>query len=451
MQHEHMPTITVVEDDPVMGESLVQSLSLEGYRVNWCETSRDATHHLKTNAASLVICDIRLPDGSGEELFNNLARQYHDDLSAPSFLFMTGYGDIDQAVRLMRAGAGDYLTKPFDMGDFLNRVDGLIQPRMGQSNKRREDEPLLGLSSIMQTIEQALHRLAGGHQPLLLTGETGVGKEYAARLCHELSPRSGHPFIAVNCAIIPEHLLAHELFGGNDPAAHESANTLPPYVERVGNGTLFLDGLGQLSLKLQSKLLRLMEEGVFEKSDGSGPAAFEGRLLFATRRDLDRAVQQGSFRADLWQQVSDTRLHIPPLRDRTEDVSMHLDRCLREFGAVAMGRLHGLSAAAETAALDHDWPHNVSELRHRMERAMALALGEWITPLDLFPERGFGSWKGQPEVTSLAQARNMAERRQIERALALHEGHMSKAATTLGISRTTLWEKMKRLGLDQNH
>ena len=446
MQLETTANITIVEDDPVMGESLVQSLSLEGYDVEWCETSGDALNRLQSKVTNLVICDIKLPDGSGEALFQEFSCHCHNGSAAPPFLFMTGYGDIDQAVRLMRAGAGDYLTKPFDMGDFLNRVQLLIASRHMVESK---DQPLLGVSRAMRTIEQAIRRLSNSSQPLLLTGEVGVGKEFCARLLHELSPRRNQPFIAVNCAVIPQDILARELFGDHIDARRISTKAPPPYVQRTAGGTLYLDGLGQLPPVLQSKLLRLMEEGSYDGAGGETSQTFDGRLVFATRQDLSLLVDQSEFRADLWHKVGESRLHIPPLRDRIDDISMHVEQCLNEFEPVSMGQNHGLSAAAEKEALDYNWPYNVAELRNRMERAMALALGDWITPMDLFPERGFGSWKGQPEVTSLAAAREMAERRQIERALALHDGHLSKAAKTLGVSRTTLWEKIKRLGLTQ--
>lgn len=428
-----------------MGESLVQSLSLEGYNVEWSQTSGDALGQLNNKGTNLVICDIRLPDGSGESLFQDLCRRRQNNWVAPPFLFMTGYGDIDQAVRLMRAGAGDYLTKPFDMGDFLGRVEMLIA---AHRTTVCDKPPPLGTSMAMRAIERAIRGLAQRSQPLLLTGETGVGKEYCARVLHELSPRRNQPFIAVNCAVIPQNILARELFGDDTNTDQTLSNTPPPYLARTAGGTLYLDGLGQLPRTMQSRLLLLMEEGAIDEATGPEASIFDGRLVFATRQDLSRLVEHGGFRADLWNMVSETRLHIPPLRDRIEDISWLIDQCLCEFDNVSMGRLNGLSAAAETAALDHDWPHNVAELRHRMERAMALALGEWITPLDLFPERGFGDWNGQPEVTPLAKARELAERRQIERALALHKGHMSKTAKILGISRTTLWEKMKRLGLE---
>ena len=444
MQPETTANITIVEDDPVMGESLVQSLSLEGYDVEWCDSSGEALGRLTAKSTDLVICDIRLPDGSGETLFNDYNKVNQNEANAPPFLFMTGYGDIDQAVRLMRAGAGDYLTKPFAMDDFLGRVQTLIA---AHQTANHDHQSLFGSSTAMRTIERAIRGLAQSSQPLLLTGEAGVGKEYCARVLHELSPRRGQPFVAVNCAVIPPDVLARELFGDDNANNNDGREQPPPYVARVRDGTLYLDGLGQLGAPLQSKLLRLMEENSIE-TRGQGTASFNGRLVFATRKDLAQAVEQGGFRADLWHQVSETRLHVPPLRDRIEDISMHIELCLRDFASVAMGTICGLSAAAEIDALDYNWPHNITELRHRMERAMALALGEWITPLDLFPERGFGSWRGQPEVTSLAKARELAERRQIERALALHNGHMSKAAKTLGVSRTTLWEKMKRLGLD---
>lgn len=431
--------IGVIEDDPLMGESLLQSLSLEGATVEWWQTGHEAIQGLKGANADLIICDIRLPDTDGVLLYRKATQQG----PAPPFIFMTAFGNIDQAVQLMRAGAEDYITKPFEISELLQRIHTIV-PGATQSGLR----PTLGTSAPMQQIEHALEAYAKTSRPLLVTGEIGVGKEFCARLLHLQGTSRSGPFISVNCPIMPQDLLETELFGPL-PSTRAPAGPEATYFDRAIGGTLFIDGLARLSDKLQSRLVELIEKrksSSLSSSSGNHEVRFP-RIVCTTRRDLDERVARGCFREDLRNLLDPTRLHIPPLRDRPEDITWHIDRCLEEFKGITIGSIRGISEAAETEALEHDWPRNVAELRLRMERAMALALDEWITPIDLFPERGFGSWRGQPNVTSLAEARHEAERRQIERGLALHDGQIAKAAKTLGISRTTLWEKMKRLGL----
>ncbi len=426
-------TIGVIEDDPLMGESLVQSLTLAGANVAWWQTGKEAAKGLEDATPDVIVCDIRLPDTDGVSLFTQTVG--HN--KTPPFIFMTAYGNIDQAVCLMRAGAEDYITKPFEISELVERIDTIAPSRIAT---RVEDA--LGVSNAMKRIEQALVAYARTPKPLLLTGETGVGKEYCARYLHQRAENRDGPFISVNCAIMPTEVLERELFGVQ---REQQDNDQLTYLDRAARGTLFIDGVAQLISPLQAQLVEIIEaqSRTSEAINSNVPL-----IVCATRRDLDDLVVRGDFREDLRNLLDPTHLHIPALRDRPEDITWHLDQCFREFGSIAVSRVKGISSAAEAHALQHDWPRNIAELRRRMERAMALALDEWITPIDLFPERGFGSWRGQPNVTSLAEARRSAERRQIERALALHTGQLAKAAKTLGISRTTLWEKMRRLDLD---
>lgn len=427
--------ITIVEDDAIMGESLVQSLSLEGCAVNWCATGAEAVVSLSRQAPDLVVCDIRLPDTNGDTLFRDIQQRG----AAPPFLFVTAYGEIDQAVALMRAGASDYVTKPFEMERFLDRVRTLVErrPLFG-------DPPILGMSPEIGEVEALLRRIARLKSSVLITGETGTGKEVCARLLHRLSPQSAKPFVAVNCAAIPGDLLESEIFGHEAGAFTGATRRHSGYAERAGDGVLFLDEVGSLPLSLQAKLLRLIEGGSFYRLGGEAEVGFRARLVCATNASLEAMTEDGSFREDLFYRINVVRVEVPPLRRRAKDIPWLMDRFFVEFSAAHDRELRGVSSLAEEAALGHDWAGNVRELRNRMERAVALALGDWIMPADLFPERTGSTDK---PLSSLAQVRDEAERRQIERALAQSEGQIIQAARTLGVSRTTLWEKMRRLGL----
>ncbi|MQX38128.1 sigma-54-dependent transcriptional regulator [Roseospira navarrensis] len=436
-------SVGLIEDDPVMGESLTQGLTLEGLQVSWWQSGAEALKALSRPVVpDVLICDIRLPDMSGEAVFEALVRAG----GSPPVLFMTAYGDIDQAVRLMRAGAADYLTKPFEMGTLLGRLAALVP---GDASTAATDGAVLGVSPVMRILERDLSRLAGASGPVLITGETGVGKEVCARHLHHLS-RPGAPFIAVNCAAIPADLLESEIFGHEKGAFTGAAARHPGYAERARDGILFLDEIGDLPPALQGKLLRLLEERAFHRLGATAPVPFRARVVAATNTDLPTAVAEGRFRADLMYRLNTFTLDIPPLRTRPEDTGWLLDRFVTRFVAEHPdGPVRGVGALAEEAARAHDWPGNVRELRNRVERAVAMGLSPWLGPADLFPPaRWTGGGGADPEApAALADIRDAAERRAIEGAIRDADGQLREAARLLGISRTTLWEKMRRLGL----
>lgn len=434
--------IGLVEDDPVMGGSIVQRLEIEGCRVTWWQSGTEAISGISVacDALDLVVCDIRLPDLSGEVVFGEIAKLPN----TPPFLFVTGYGEIDQAVRLMRSGAIDFMTKPFAMDDFLTRIQA---GRRTTRSAVRLKGYYLGESPAIQHVEDLLHKYARHDLPVLITGETGVGKEVAARLLHQVSPRASEPFVAVNCAAIPADLLESEIFGHEKGAFTGAQQRHLGYAERAGKGTLFLDEIGDMPLALQVKLLRLVEDRSFTRVGGEAVLPFNGRIVSATHRDLAGGMVSTGFRDDLYFRLAVLPVEIPPLRKRPEDVTWLMDRFLDNASSRSDARIRGFSALAEEAALAHGWPGNVRELRNRIERAVALSANEWIMPGDLFPEQALNH--GGPAFVPLADVRDAAERRQIERALEETGGQVGKAARLLAISRTTLWEKMTRLGITE--
>ncbi|MEL6622467.1 MAG: sigma-54 dependent transcriptional regulator [Pseudomonadota bacterium] len=437
--HSRAFHVAIVEDDPIVGGSLVQGLRLEGYRVDWCQTVDHALAQLRRDRPDLVLCDVRLPDGSGEHLFDQVQSEFPS-----SFLFMTAYGEIDQAVRLVRSGALDYLTKPFSIDDLLERVREIERSGMSTVEK-----PVFGVSEEMKALDRAVNAYAASERPLLLTGAVGVGKEFCARTIHARSTHSAGPFISVNCALIPPDVLETTLFGPSNSEGYSNTDNVDSYSASASGGTLYVDGVARLGDRLQARLVEHLEASA--RSTGRAcKARSPGQIICSSRRDVDGLVSLGRVRHDLYAHVSDRRLHIPALRERSADICWLANGFLKEFAGMAMVSLKGLTAAAEAEMLAHDWPRNVSELRRRIERAVGLALEDWISPIDIFPERGFGAWRGSPSVNRLSEARDLAERREIERALAFHDGHLLKVSKTLGISRTTLWEKMKRFKLGEH-
>jgi DNA-binding NtrC family response regulator len=430
--------VVLVEDDPIMGESLCDRLALEGARVEWWQDCRTAARSLRAVSPDLVVCDMRLPDGTGEDLF----RAASASPDTPPFLFVTGFGDIDQAVRLMRNGAGDYLTKPFEMAGFLRRAEQLLRPA-GEPGSS-----VLGASAEMMAVEKLLRRIGGLAAPVLLLGETGVGKEVCARYLHGLKAPS--PFVAVNCAAIPKELMESELFGHERGAFTGASARHLGYAERARGGTLFLDEIGELDLKLQAKLLRLLEDRSFQRVGGEAPIAFKARLVCATNADLQQRVADGRFREDLFYRVNVLAVHVPPLRSRPDDIELLARRFVDALAAEMGIDPPGLSGHAVEELVAHAWPGNVRELRNRIERAVALAPGPRLLPGDLFPERHAGIIGAGEEAKAapLEVARTSAEKREIVRALRESGGAVMTAAQRLGISRTTMWEKMRRHGIE---
>lgn len=428
--------IGVIEDDQVMGGTLVHRLELEGYAARWWPTGRDALDGLRTARPDLVVCDIRLPDMSGEDVF----LKGLPFLAGTPFLFVTAFGQIEQAVRLTKAGAVDYIAKPYAIADLLDRIPRLIRLRPGAVGT-------LGASEPMQRIETLLRRVADVDSSLLFVGESGVGKEVAARFVHGISARAQSPFVAVNCAAIPNELIESELFGHEKGAFTGAHARHHGYVERAREGTLFLDEVGELALPAQAKLLRLLQERSLTRLGGESAFRVPARIVCATNADLEGVVAEGRFRRDLYYRIDVVRVAIPPLRERTDDVLPLAAGFLCELSEAFAREVHGFTPAAEQALLAHHWPGNVRELRNRVERAVALAEMPWIGPEALFPSE-FAEPRALEELLpSLAEVRERAERHHIRAALARVGGRVDDAAKLLGVSRSTLFEKMRKLAV----
>lgn len=436
------PVIGIVDDDPIMGESLVQRLQLEGYRAIWWQSGEEALSHLPSAGCRVLVCDIRLPDLDGEQLF----RRALPDLGATPVVFITAFGEVEQAVRLMQAGADDYVTKPFEIDVLLRKIAALCAREVtaGSGSTGRET---LSASAAMHSVEAELLRVTDMASPVLLLGETGVGKEVAARHLHNASMRRDLPFVVVSCATIPVDRAESEMFGHERGGVVGSRIAHVGLVEQAGGGILFLDEVSALPPLLQGKLLRLLEDGSYRRLGGTHELVSEARIVSSSNADLPALVANGTFRADLYYRLNVIELRIPPLRSRGEDIIPLVEHYLAQFARGAGHRVPSLTPSARAALREHGWPGNVRELRNRLERAVALANGApQIGAQAIFPEQVLLDRPGE-RVASLAEARERAERRHIEEALSQTNGEIAKAAVLLGISRTTLWEKMRRLGL----
>ena len=401
--------IALIEDDEIMGGSLVQRLTLEGAEVIWIKRAGPALGAIRTPRAPIdaVVCDIRLPDGTGEEIFAALCRT----TTPPPFLFITGQGGIDQAVRLLRAGAADYITKPFEMAAFLERLQALVQ-----QSARAATLPLLGPSPAALRIEDLAAKAAQSSKPVLIRGAAGTGKALVARRIHALSDRKSALFLHVNLAREAEP--SEVLFGQNGACTQS------------GDGVLFLNALERLTTIDQSRLMDWLD---------TKPACL---IIAACASDIADLVRSGGFRGDLWSRLDAFDIPIPPLSDRPDDAIWLLHQVFATMNSRRPLPLRGISALADEAVRGHDWPGNGRELRSRVMQALGTASGDWLFPADLFPERQAGR-----DMLSLAETRDAAERMQIVAALERTSGQVAEAAKMLKVSRTTLWEKMQKLGL----
>jgi len=398
--------LILVEDDTLMGHSLLQRLELEGAEVTWVKQTARAIPAIRTprRQVDAVICDIRLPDGTGEEVFNTVSRT----AAPPPFLFITGQGEIDQAVRLLRAGGADYLTKPFDMSDFLHRLTQILRGE-GESGLPAQT----GISAMARQVDAQVVEFAGTDRPVLIRGGRGLGKARLARRIHDQSDRRAAPFVTFNAM-----------------EADASEAGLVDAFNQAPEGTLYISGVGQLDPKAQNRLAALLEESSTRVIASCGPR-------------IEEKTAAGEFRSDLLYALMACEIGVPPLSHRPEDAVWLAGQMFQALNDRRAAPLRGLSDLANAAVRDHDWPGNGRELRSRLLRAMDVATGEWVFPADIFPELS----QSEADLRPLAEARAIAERRQIIAALDHTGGQIAAAARLLKVSRTTLWEKMQKLGL----
>jgi DNA-binding NtrC family response regulator len=430
--------IALIEDDLIMGEALADRFALEGFACDWFTGGKPAMQALLGRKHfDVAICDIQLPDINGEDLFTQLVGK---ELPLPPFVFVTGYGTVDRAVRLLKLGAQDYLTKPLDIHALLDTVRRLCN----ETPPTAAGETTLGISAAMRHIEATLPRLASNASSVLITGESGVGKEQVARALQALvDPEGGQPFIAVNCGAIAESLLEAELFGHVKGAFTGAIRERKGYFEQADGGTLFLDEIGDMSASMQVKLLRAVQERQIVRVGGEHPIGINIRLICATHRDLKQMVEAGKFREDLYYRIHVIHLHIPPLRERKEDIPW-LARRLLDVWAEEQGDRRTLSRSGEQALLEHPWPGNIRELKHCLERACILTQQPSLSAELLFGNESAPQSQDTASA-SLADFLDGCERTYIESSLRAHGGRIADTAEALGISRKNLWEKMKKL------
>ena len=442
--------VVVVDDEPKMAKAIASALERSGHECVVLTSGREALDEVLSRAPDVVVTDWRMEGLDGIELL----RKIHTARPATPVILVTAYGDVPSAVAAMRAGAFDYVTKPFDNDELRNLVERALELRRLRDENRELRREILGSrdaevvaeSEAMKRVLHLVDRAAPSRAPVLILGESGVGKEIVARRLHFGSDRVARPFVAVNCKALAESVLESELFGHEKGAFTGALTAHAGCFERAHGGTLFLDEIAEVSPSFQGKLLRALQEGEVQRVGGNAPRKVDVRVVSATNRDLRSEIASARFREDLFFRLDVIRISIPPLRERKEDV-VPLARFFLDRQARAGGRELRLSRAAEELLLAHDWPGNVRELSNAIERASVLGRGEEILGEDLLLEPRRIDAAAPASEGTLQEVVDRAVAERIRSALAESKGHKAEAAARLGIERTTLFRWMKRLGL----
>jgi DNA-binding NtrC family response regulator len=436
-------SLLVLEDDPSFGSVMEEELRARGYSVSRVTTVVDALSRLREGGLDVALLDLQLPDGSGLDVLREIGAE---DLPVES-LILTGHAEVPTALEAMRLGAYDYLSKPARLDELhVLVVKAAEKARLRSENaalrlRLQRHEPVRGFVTDDAATKQllvTLERAASSALPVLVQGETGTGKELLARALHERSPRRPFPFVPINCAALPESLIESELFGHERGAFTGAVDRKAGLFEVATRGTVFLDEVGELSLPLQSRLLRVLETQEFFRVGGTRPVRVDVRVVSATNRDLRSEVESGRFREDLYYRLNGVTLHVPPLRERRGDIAVLARHFLDRAGGA-----HMLDPAALEVLQAYDWPGNVRELEMVIQRAALLSAEPTIRaadlPLEVRP-------RAAPRVMRADLTLADMEREYIQAVLEKNRGHRGRTAEALGIDPKTLYNKLRAWG-----
>jgi DNA-binding NtrC family response regulator len=438
--------LLVVDDEPQMLIAINETLRRSGYSIATAGSGMEALRKLREKYYRLVITDMRMPEVSGLDLLRkvkNLAPQ-------TPVILLTAYGTIQNAVDAMKYGAFDYLLKPFSSESLENIVRKALGSSALRKNERGSHDLITQDPGFSRTIEQA-SQAAASTATVLIEAESGTGKELLARMIHAKSPRCSEPFVAVNCAALPENLLESELFGFEKGAFTGANASKPGRFELANRGTLLLDEIGEMAPILQAKLLRVLQEKEVDRIGGKDPVGIDVRIIATTNRDLLALVRKGDFREDLYYRLNVVRLTIPPLRERIEDVPLLVDFFQKRYGKEDGCPGADISPEGFNKLMNHDWPGNVRELENTIQRAVTLCAGSMIQPEDLLLLESKAPPSSQLRSAELGLSAGVTmrqmEKQLISKTLEDTGGNRTRAARCLGISLRTLRNKLNEYGL----
>ncbi len=448
-------SILVVEDGKSQREMLCEFLSGEGFGVLGVDRGDKALERFKTDYFDLLLLDYKMPGMNGMQVLEEVKR-INPEID---IIMMTAYGTVETAVKAIKTGASDYITKPIELEELVILIEKISERRtlLKENEALREElrgkgittDQIIYESSAMDEVINLSGRVANSNATILIQGESGTGKELVARLIHTLSPRSQKPMITVNCAALPENLLESELFGHEKGSFTGASQRRIGRFEEADGGTLFLDEIGELSPSVQVKLLRFLQEREFQRIGGNSTIHADVRIVTATNRDLDAKIGEGGFREDLFYRLNVVTIEIPPLRERKEDIPPLIDHFLNRFASENGKKLRGTDPETRDLLLKYDYPGNVRELENIIERAVVITRGEVVSSRDL-PFSGDSLGDAESELTAAKSLKTSLERlehQMIKDAMTQTKNHQTRAAGLLGISERTLRYKLKKYGL----
>ena len=448
-----MPNVLIVEDEPKMRRLLELNLAEEGCATRSTSDAESGLNALRQEEFDLVLTDLRLPGMDGLEFLQAVKRT---NASIP-VVVMTAYGSVETAVEAMKSGASDYVLKPFSLEEMriiarrelehhqLRQENRALREALGH---RYEFRNIVARSARMQEVLATVERVASTNSTVLLGGETGVGKDLVARAIHSHSRRASGPFVKINCTAVPENLLESELFGYEKGAFTGATQSKPGRFEIADKGTVFLDEVGDVPPAVQAKLLGVLQERQFERLGGTKKITVDVRLVAATNRDLRAALEQGTFREDLYYRLNVVPINIPPLREHKEDIPYLVDQFIQRFARDSGKHVEGITAEAMALLVRFHWPGNVRELENIVERAVALSVSQRIDVGDIYLDSGLTKSSAAPlAFPPDGMTLEQWEDEMIKEALRRAGGNKSQAARLLGLSRNALRYRLSKIGL----
>ncbi|MBN2032748.1 MAG: sigma-54-dependent Fis family transcriptional regulator [Deltaproteobacteria bacterium] len=454
--------VLVIDDEKNMRHMLQVMLSKAGYEAETAGEGLEGLKKMDLGEFDFVLCDLKMPKMDGMTFLKRAKEKHHEK----TFIMMSAYGNIDDAVEAMKIGAYDYIAKPFKTDEVLltlkkaeererlKKENISLQKRIDKIEQRYSFGNIIARSEAMRHVFELVKRVADHKTTVLIVGESGTGKDLIARAIHNNGRRGSKPMVSINCGGIPENLLESELFGYKRGAFTDAVKDKPGRFEEAEGGTVFLDEIGELPLPLQVKLLRVLQEEEISPLGGVGSKRIDVRVIAATSKDLNRETQEGRFREDLFYRINVMTIHLPPLRERRGDIPLLVGYFIEMFNKKLQKNIEGLSSESMPILMGYSWPGNIRELENVIERALLIATGRWITPEDL-PSRISAESSFLPSILpednlSIRKASSRLERDLIGKALEVTGGNRTRAAKILEVSRPKLLAKIKAYRLDEH-